>query len=143
MPVILDLALPRRQTCLWISVLASVQCCCFIGPHSIGFARTWFSGESTAIMMARPALLARALGTRIDDYRLNGYGRFYAARGSVTVPLSLRSEVAAFGRISSLGELHAEGIPAEGIPVVGLGPGGFLDAYDARPLRNRGDARPR
>ena len=44
------------------------------------------------------------------------------AVGTLPVPELLRSEVAAFGRISSLGELHAEGIQVEGIPVVGLAP---------------------
>jgi len=49
-------------------------------------------------------------------------------------PAGLRGEVAAVGRISSFGQVRAEGVP-----VGGLGPGGFADAYDLRPLWNRGD----
>ena len=49
-------------------------------------------------------------------------------------PAGLRGEVATVGRISSFGQVRAEGVP-----VGGLGPGGFADAYDLRPLWNRGD----
>ena len=105
-----------------------------------GVRASWLPGQMTALVSARPSVLARALGTVIDDYRLPGFPRFYAAVGTVTVPESLRSEVSAFGRISSLADLHAEGTRVDGIPVVGLGPGGFLDAYNARPLRNQDDA---
>src|SRR6202011_3947816 len=49
-------------------------------------------------------------------------------------PAGLRGEVAAVGRISSFGQVRAEGVP-----VGGLGPGGFADAYDLRPLWSRGD----
>ena len=49
-------------------------------------------------------------------------------------PAGLRGEVATVGRISSFGQVRAEGVP-----VGGLGPGGFSDAYDLRPLWNRGD----
>ena len=84
--------------------------------------------------MGRPRSLGRALGTTIDDYRLPGFGRFYAARSPARVPDVLGGSVSAIGRISSLGRVHPEATP-----IVGLGPGGFVDAYDARPLWNAGD----
>ena len=49
-------------------------------------------------------------------------------------PAGLRGEVATVGRISSFGQVRAEGVP-----VGGLGPGGFADAYDLRPLWNHGN----
>jgi kumamolisin len=95
---------------------------------------TQIHDESTVVLSGPPAALGQALGVEIDDYELSGYGRFYAAKGQPAVPDALRASVAAFGRISSLGQVHAEGAP-----IVGLGPGGFIDAYDARPLWSLGD----
>ncbi len=95
---------------------------------------TWFNGQAAAMLSASPRLLGAALGVAIDDYRLADFGRFYAARQPVVVPAPLGGEVAAFGRISSLGRLRPYAFP-----IGGLGPGGFVDAYDARPLWDRGD----
>ena len=51
-----------------------------------GLRATWFAGQPTAMLTARPAVLGAALGVRIDDFRLPGYGVFYASRGSGHVP---------------------------------------------------------
>ena len=99
-----------------------------------GLRASWFPGQPTVLLTAPPAILGRALGVRIDDFRLTGHGVFYASRGVSHVPALLRREVAALGRISSFGQVHTEGIP-----VGGLAPGGFADAYDIRPLWGRGD----
>src|SRR5207245_2728522 len=94
---------------------------------------TWFTGQPTVLLAAPPAILGRALGVRIDDFWLAGYGVFYASRGTDRVP-AVHGEVAALGRITSFGQMRAEGVP-----VGGLAPGGFADAYDVRPLWARGD----
>jgi kumamolisin len=107
-----------------------------------GLRATWFTGQPTALLAASPAILGRALGTRIDDFRLPGNpGRFYASARPGTVPAALGREVSALGRITSLGPVHTEGAPGpeSGIPVGGLGPGGFVDSYGMRPLWNNGD----
>jgi kumamolisin len=99
-----------------------------------GLRATWFAGQPTVLLTASPAVLGRALGVRIDDFRLRGYSVFYASRNSGSVPAPLDREVAGVGRITSFGHVHTENIP-----VGGLAPGGFLDAYDVRPLWRRGD----
>jgi kumamolisin len=99
-----------------------------------GLRATWFAGQPTALLAASPAVLGHALGVRIDDFRLSGYAVFYASRGSGHVPAALASEVSAVGRITSFGHVRPESVP-----VGGLAPGGFLDAYDIRPLWQRGD----
>jgi kumamolisin len=99
-----------------------------------GLSATWFSGQPVAMLSASPERLGEAFGVTIDDFRLTGYGRFYAARRPALVPAALRGEVAAIGRISSLGRPRAYAFP-----IGGLGPGGFVDAYHARPLWSRGD----
>ena len=48
-----------------------------------GLRATWFRGQPTALLAARPAVLGRALGVRIDDFRLPGYRVFYASRAAV------------------------------------------------------------
>lgn len=106
-----------------------------------GLRATWFTGQPTALLAAPPAALGRALGTRIDDFRLPGNpGRFYASIRPGALPAALRGEVSALGRITSLGPVHTEGAPVpETVPVGGLGPGGFVDSYGMRPLWNNGD----
>jgi kumamolisin len=103
-----------------------------------GLRATWFTGQPAAMLTARPAVLGPALGVRIDDFRLPGYGVFYASRGSGHVPARLDGEVTGVGRITSLGQVHPAGVPA-GPAVGGLSPGGFANTYDIRPLWNRGD----
>ena len=103
-----------------------------------GLRAAWFAGQPTAMLAARPAVLGPALGVRIDDFRLPGYGVFYASPGRGHVPAALDGEVAGVGRITSLGQVHPVGVPA-GPAVGGLGPGGFASTYDIRPLWNRGD----
>ena len=103
-----------------------------------GLRATWFAGQPTAMLTARPAVLGPALGVRIDDFRLPGYGVFYASRGSGRVPARLDGEVTGVGRITSLGQVHPAGVPA-GPAVGGLSPGGFASTYDIRPLWNSGD----
>ncbi|HEX4220134.1 MAG TPA: S53 family peptidase [Acidimicrobiales bacterium] len=100
-------------------------------------AITWVRGNSAGMVSGSAEALGRALGVSIDNYELAGFGRFYAAHARPLVPPSLRGEVQAFGRISSLGQVHPE-VPVT-VPIVGLGPGGFIDAYDARPLWARND----
>lgn len=102
--------------------------------HGNRLATTWLPGERTAVVSGSPQALGRALGVAIDDYQLPGFGRFYAARTLPAVPPPLQGEIRAFGRISSLGRMHPEVTP-----IVGLGPGGFVTSYDARPLWNRND----
>ena len=87
---------------------------------------TWFTGQPTALLAASPAVLGRALGVRIDDFRLPGYGVFYASRGTGHIPAALHSEVAALGRISSFGQVHtaSQVRNTESVPVRGLAPGG-------------------
>ena len=106
-----------------------------------GLRAQWFTGQPTVLLTARPAVLGRALGVRIDDFRLPGYPVFYASAGTSQIPASLHSEVAALGRISSFGQLKAESshLKAEGVPLGGLAPDGFADAYDIRPLWHHGD----
>ncbi|MCW2910367.1 MAG: Peptidase [Actinomycetia bacterium] len=103
-----------------------------------GLRATWFAGQPTAMLAAPPAVLGHALGVRIDDFRLPGYGVFYASRGSGHVPAPVNGQVTGIGRITSLGQVHPGGAPA-GPSVGGLGPGGFVRTYDVRPLWNRGD----
>jgi kumamolisin len=103
-----------------------------------GLRATWFAGQPSAMLTARPAVLGPALGVRIDDFRLPGYGVFYASRGSGHVPARLDGEVTGVGRITSLGQVHPAGVPA-GPAVGGLSPGGFANTYDIRPLWNSGD----
>jgi len=103
-----------------------------------GLRATWFTGQPTVLLAAPPAILGRALGVRIDDFRLAGFGVFYASRGTSHVPALLRGEVAGLGRISSFGQVKAAG-RQQGVPVGGLAPGGFADAYDVRPLWGHGD----
>ena len=85
-----------------------------------GLRASWFPGQPMVLLTAPPAILGRALGVRIDGFRLTGHGVFYASRGGSHVPALLRREVAALGRISSFGQVHTEGIP-----VGGLAPGGL------------------
>ncbi len=103
-----------------------------------GLRATWFAGQPAAMLAARPAPLGNALGVRIDDFRLPGYGVFYAARGTGHVPATLDGEVAAVGRITSLGREQPDGVPV-GPATGGLAPGGFADTYDIRPLWDQGD----
>jgi kumamolisin len=102
-----------------------------------GLRATWFAGQPTALLAASPAALGHALGVRIDDFRRPGYGVFYASLGRGRVPAALDGEVAAIGRVTSFGQERAE--QAGNVPVGGLAPGGFADAYDIRPLWNRSD----
>lgn len=106
-----------------------------------GLRATWFTGQPTALLAASPAVLGRALGVRIDDFRLPGYGVFYASRGTSHIPAALHSEVAALGRISSFGQVHtvSQAHNTESVPVGGLAPGGFVKAYDIGPLWRAGD----
>ena len=101
----------------------------------------WFPGQPTVLLTARPAVLGRALGVRIDDFRLPGYPVFYASAGTARIPAELHDEVAALGRIASFGQMKPESglLAAEGVPVGGLSPDGFADAYDIRPLWDHGD----
>jgi kumamolisin len=103
-----------------------------------GLQATWFRGQPTALLAARPAVLGRALGVRIDDFRLPGYRVFYASRGNGHVPAALHAEVATVGQITSLGQVQPVGVPS-GPATGGLGPGGFLSTYDVRPLWQHGD----
>ena len=103
-----------------------------------GLRATWFRGQPTALLAARPAVLGRALGVRIDDFRLPGYRVFYASRGGGHVPAPLNAEVATVGRITSFGQVQSVGDPS-GPATGGLAPGGFLNAYDVRPLWQHGD----
>ncbi len=104
-----------------------------------GLRATWFPGQPTVLLAASPAVLGRALGVHIDDFRLAGHGVFYASRQTGQVPVSLRGEVTALGRISSFGQVQPVGVQPEGVPVGGLSPGGFASAYDIRPLWANGD----
>jgi kumamolisin len=103
-----------------------------------GLRATWFRGQPTALLAARPAVLGRALGVRIDDFRLPGYRVFYSSRGGGHVPAPLHAEVAAVSRITSFGPVQSVGTPS-GPATGGLAPGGFLNAYDVRPLWQHGD----
>ncbi len=109
---------------------------------SRGLRVTWFTGQPTALLAARPAVLGRALRVRIDDFRLPGYPGFYASRPAARIPAVLRGEIAALGRITSLGQVHPDGVRpgglASGVPVGGLAPGGFVDSYGIRPLWDSG-----
>ena len=102
-----------------------------------GLRATWFRGQPTALLAARPAA-GPGPGVRIDDFRLPGYRVFYASRGGGHVPAPLNAEVAAVSRITSFGQVQSVGDPS-GPATGGLGPGGFLHAYDVRPLWRRGD----
>jgi kumamolisin len=109
-----------------------------------GLRATWFAGQPTAMLAAVPAVLGRALGTRIDDFQLPGNpGPFYASRPPGTLPAALDGEVMALGRITSLSGVHALSpgpvSPPSGVPVGGLAPGGFVGSYGMRPLWNNGD----
>ena len=103
-----------------------------------GLRATWFRGQPTALLAARPAVLGRALGVRIDDFRLPGYRVFYASRRGGQVPAPLDAEVATVSRITSFGQVQSVGDPP-GPATGGLAPGGFLNAYDVRPLWQHGD----
>ena len=76
-----------------------------------GLRATWFAGQPAAMLTARPAVLGAALGVRIDDFRLPGYGVFYASRASGHVPARLgdhRADGLPHGhRVSWLAELDA------------------------------------
>jgi kumamolisin len=111
-----------------------------------GLRATWFRGQPTVLLAARPAVLGRALGVRIDDFRLPGYRVFYASRGGGHVPAPLDAEVATVSRITSFGQVQSVGDPSgpatgdpSGPATGGLAPGGFLSAYDVRPLWQHGD----
>ena len=103
-----------------------------------GLRATWFRGQPTALLAARPAVLGRALGVRIDDFRLPGYRVFYASRRAGQVPAPLNAEVATVSRITSFGQVQSVGDPP-GPATGGLAPGGFLNAYEVRPLWQHGD----
>jgi kumamolisin len=103
-----------------------------------GLRATWFRGQPTALLAARPAVLGRALGVRIDDFRLPGYRVFYASQGAGHVPAPLTGEVATVSRITSFGQVQSVGDPS-GPATGGLAPGGFLNAYRVRPLWQHGD----
>lgn len=111
-----------------------------------GLRATWFRGQPTVLLAARPAVLGRALRVRIDDFRLPGYRVFYASRGGEHVPAPLDAEVAMVSRITSFGQVQSVGDPSgpatgdpSGPATGGLAPGGFLSAYDVRPLWQHGD----
>ena len=103
-----------------------------------GLRATWFRGQPTALLAARPAVLGRALAVGIDDFRLPGYRVFYASRRAGHVPARLNAEVATVSRITSFGQVQSVGDPS-GPATGGLAPGGFLNAYDVRPLWRHGD----
>jgi kumamolisin len=102
-----------------------------------GLRGTWFAGQPTGMLAGPPAVLGHALGVRIDDFRLPGYGVFYASRGGGHVPAPLSGQVTGLGRITSFGEIRPQGVPV-GPAIGGLGPGGFASTYDIRPLWDRG-----
>lgn len=106
-----------------------------------GLPVEWLRTAAAAVLRGRAGTLAQALGVAIDEYRLAGFGRFYAARTGPPVPAPLRATVASIGRVSSLGRVHPDRgrMRPDGSAIVGLGPGGFVDAYDARPLWDAGD----
>jgi kumamolisin len=89
------------------------------------------------MLAGSPAVLGHALGVRIDDFRLPGYGVFYASQGGGHVPAPRSGEVTGLGRITSFGEIRPQGVPV-GPAIGGLGPGGFASTYDIRPLWDRG-----
>ncbi len=93
----------------------------------------WSEGEGWAVVSGSPAAADRALRVRIDDYRSPAGQRFYGALAVPGVPASLRSEVRAFGRISSYLEMKTFDVPGGG-----LTPSDVTTAYDATPLLGRG-----
>jgi kumamolisin len=99
-----------------------------------GVAARFYPGQLTALLYGPPRALGQALGVQIDDFESRSGEVFYAAERIPRVPPSLRTVVAGLGRVSSYGVLRDEYVPGGG-----LTPTGFLDAYDAKPLVERGD----
>jgi len=77
-----------------------------------GLRATWFRGQPTALLAARPAVLGRALGVRVDDFRLPGYPRLLRVPGHRgAFPAPLNAEVATVSRITSFGPVQSVEIP--------------------------------
>ena len=106
-----------------------------------GLRAQWFTGQPTVLLTARPAVLAAPSVCASMTSGCPVIPSSTCSAGTSQIPASLHSEVAALGRISSFGQLKAESshLKAEGVPLGGLAPDGFADAYDIRPLWHHGD----
>jgi kumamolisin len=93
----------------------------------------WSQHQSWAVVRGSANAIDRALRVRIDNFRSPGGHRFYGARGVPAVPVALRGEVRAFGRISSYLQMKKFDVPG-----TGLTPNEVESAYDAKPLLSQG-----
>ena len=100
----------------------------------------WEPGWPWAIIEGPPASIGTALDVPVRDYRGRLGQVFYASPQQPAVPDSLRSEVAALGRILGYTP-HREArppMPPLDVPDQGIAPDALLRTYNAAPLRQAG-----
>jgi len=105
-----------------------------------GLSVRWRPGDTWAILEGRPAALARALDVDVRGYRGQRGQVFYASPQQPSVPVPLRSEVTALGRVLGYTPHHESRPPRPplDVPDQGLTPEALLSTYNIRSLRDRG-----
>ncbi|WP_165827480.1 S53 family peptidase [Mycolicibacterium sp. GF69] len=100
----------------------------------------WRPGDRWAIVEGAAADVARAFGVPVRDYRAPRGEKFYASALQPAIPLDLRDDVTAVGRILSYTPYRMKTpdfLPLD-VPRGGLTPEGLLSAYNATPLAEAG-----
>lgn len=107
----------------------------------LGLSVRWRPGDNWAIIEGKPAVVERALGVAVRDYRGQLNQVFYASPQQPAVPTPLRGEVAELGRILGFTP-HREARPdirPVDLPPVGERPDTLLpNVYDAGGLKKAG-----
>jgi kumamolisin len=105
-----------------------------------GLAVRWRQGEAWAVVEGAAAHVAKAFDVQVHEYRGQHGQVFYASPQQPSIPVSLRGEVAEFGRILGYTPHHSSRpalLPLD-VPDKGLTPGDLLTTYNADKLADNG-----
>jgi kumamolisin len=107
---------------------------------SRGLSVRWRPGEDWAFVEGAPANVARAFRVAVHNYRTRGGQVFYASAQQPAVPVAVRGEVTALGRILGYRPprlAKPPNLPLD-VPSPGLSPDQLRTTYNAIPLRATG-----
>jgi kumamolisin len=107
---------------------------------SRGLSVRWRPGEDWAFVEGAPANVARAFRVAVHNYRNRGGQVFYASPQQPAVPVAVRGEATALGRILGYRPPHLAKPPnlPRDVPQPGLLPTQLPMTYNATPLRASG-----
>lgn len=125
--VLIDLRAARRPS----AILA------WAGRHHL--TGHWSKGSSWVSLAGTPAVISRAFGVAVLDYRSPSGKVFVATPRPARLPTALAGTASDLGRIASFSlKPPVLKLLPELVPVGGLGPGALAAAYDAGPLHRLG-----